>query len=508
VDGDRFDELSRLLAGAVSRQSVFRLLIGAGVSGLAALAGDRDGERPVLETEAKKKKRKKRKRRKGRSNGRCPDQHDRVCHCPPGNTDNCHTTGDGGGHENDELDCCCTRNGRRNPRCSCDGNECCKPAGTTCANSSQCCDGIICINIVGGIGVCADRGGCQALTCADFPDRCGPQDDGCGGQTIACVCPDPTDDCVGGVCVGPSCEPLTCADFPDQCGTFADGCDGEIDCACASGGCCDGVCEDGAACCQANDCPRQLCQDRACNDGTCEYTPVEDGEPGPLCTGQGRLCCDGDCLSDGQCCTVQDCQEQACQTVECVDSECVYTPVQDGGQGPLCTGSGDFCCNGDACCEAGALCLDFGCCIPETMDESCAGSSVDCGMVSDGCGGEYDCGTCVSGLTCIAGACLPSGGRRKKRCKGKGLASQPCKGKKCKCKGGRNCHNGKCCETRGDGSRHCNANSDCCPGLTCIRKFPDQHKVCRRKGAGSSGVDLLSSLIRTDEMEQDVRAKA
>lgn len=544
MDSDRFDNFARAVDAVVSRQRIVRFLAGFSAAGLAALSrlGEttRWGREDVL---AKKKRRKKkRQRKKKKPNRRCPGKHDRVCHCPPGNTDNCHTTGNGGGHFNHKLDCCCTLRGRPNPRCSCDGNECCKPAGTDCDNSSQCCDGLACNNGVCGttpfcvpltcadfseqcgtfddgcqgeidctcpgggccngvcmdgaaccrandcprqlcqdracaggtctytpvddndpgplcVGqgrfccngdecctaaqVCTDAGCCTPLTCADFPGQCGAFADGCGGQTAMCTCPNPTDTCEAGTCV--ACEPLTCADFPNQCGTFADGCDGEIDCACASGGCCDGVCTGGAACCQDNDCPRQLCQVRTCDAGACAYTPVDNDQPGPLCVGQGQSCC-----------------------------------------------------NGDECCAAGAVCLDIGCCSPQTQDEACAGSNVACGTVSDGCGGEFDCGDCTSGQTCSAGACVSPRGGRKKRCKGHGLAGQPCrgsnkKGKKCKCKGGRRCHNKKCCEPKGDGSRHCNADSDCCPGLRCLRRRPDQHKVCASGGARSGSLPPLMS---------------
>lgn len=390
MDGKRFDDLSRVLAMVLSRQGFVRLTSAAGSAVLAGL-----GIVASRDTQEARARKKRKKRRRGRErNRRCPGKHDDVCHCPPGlDGGNCHRTGNGSGHENHELDCCCTIGGHHNPRCSCDGDACCKPAGTGCANASQCCGDLACSN-----GVC--------------------------GMT-------------------PSCVPLTCADIPDQCGTFDDGCQGEIDCACPSGGCCDGVCVDGAQCCQANDCPRQPCQERACNAGVCEYTPANDNQPGPLCVGQGQSCC-----------------------------------------------------NGDECCAAGAVCLDIGCCSPQTEDEACAGSDVACGIVSDGCGGEFDCGDCASGRTCMAGACVSPSGGRKKRCKGHGLAGQPCrgsnkKGKKCKCKAGRRCHNKKCCEPKGDGSRHCNADSDCCPGLRCLRRRPDQHKVCVSGGARSGSVPPL-----------------
>jgi hypothetical protein len=148
---------------------------------------------------------------------------------------------------------------------------------------------------------------------------------------------------------------------------------------------------------------------------------------------------------------------------------------------------------GPVCCPQGQVCQDISTgtcapptpgCIPDTFEQACTAAGLNCGPVSDGCGGEIDCGTCHSTKkkkrVCSANVCRAKGG---KRCVGSGLAGQPCSGKKCKCRGGRRCHNGKCCEPVGDGSVHCNANSDCCPGLMCARRRPGQHKVCMSKTA-------------------------
>ncbi len=80
----------------------------------------------------------------------------------------------------------------------------------------------------------------------------------------------------------------------------------------------------------------------------------------------------------------------------------------------------------------------------------------------------------------------PTTTRRPNRCPGKGLAGQPCDGR-CKCANDRRCHNGRCCETRGDGSVHCNSDSDCCPGLECARKAGGRHKTCLPKPIRRNG---------------------
>ena len=152
--------------------------------------------------------------------------------------------------------------------------------------------------------------------------------------------------------------------------------------------------------------------------------------------------------------------------------------------GPVCCPNGQICANAatGACAPAA--------CIPDPIEVACAGLA--CGPASNGCGQDYECGTCgrkkgkkgkpSRKQICVSGVCKATG---KKRCVGSGLAGQPCGGKKCKCVGGRRCNNGKCCEPTGDGSVHCTANSDCCPGLMCARRRPGQHKVCMRKTAKS-----------------------
>jgi hypothetical protein len=150
-------------------------------------------------------------------------------------------------------------------------------------------------------------------------------------------------------------------------------------------------------------------------------------------------------------------------------------------------------CAADETCTSATngTCVLIPGCVPVPIEQACAG--LQCGPVDNGCGVDYECGICGRKKSkkkgrrpqkqiCVSGVCKATG---KKRCIGSGLAGQPCGGKKCKCKGGRRCNNGKCCEPTGDGSVHCTANSDCCPGLMCARRRPGQHKVCMRKTAKS-----------------------
>ncbi|MEZ4564865.1 MAG: hypothetical protein R2853_19220 [Thermomicrobiales bacterium] len=236
-------------------------------------------------------------------------------------------------------------------------------------------------------------------------------------------------------------------------------------------------------CCAAVASEVECCLERAMSPGlpdrslqrgtTCEFTPTPPNEPGPFCNRAGEVCCDEGgspvCCQRGEVCLGSGC----CQLATCADFPAGTCGPQDDGCGGL---TADCPCPDGQVCGAEGTCV-FPACVPETIEVACAG--LTCGPASDGCGADYTCGVCTAKQTCLTGACKAF---KKKRCLGKGLAGQPCRGK-CKCRGGRRCNNGTCCESVGDGSKHCNANSDCCPGLMCARRRPGQHKVCMRRNA-------------------------
>jgi hypothetical protein len=360
--------------------------------------------------------------------------------------------------------------------CGCDEGEQCCEAAKVCVANDACCPGITCDEVLCQVADCVGAE-CNYTPVNDNEQGplCDEQSEFCCGGDECCTSPE--------ICTGTGCcLPKTCAvDYPGQCGQRDDGCGGVLNCSCAEGqGCCEGTCVDGLQCCESNDCDALVCREVACDQGECEYTPVEDGQQGPLCTDEGDFCCNGDeCCEAGDVCTGEGC---------CTPLTCADFPDKCGPQNNSCGGQTADC----TCPVPGDTCVQGTCvgCIPETKEEACADAGRVCGLVSDGCGGEYDCGACSATQTCIAGVCLARGG---KRCKGTGKAGHPCKGKKCKCKGGRRCHNRRCCEPKGDGSVHCNANADCCPGLTCLRRQPGQHKVCVRRGANSASVSSTST---------------
>ena len=330
------------------------------------------------------------------------------------------------------------------------GERCCND---TCVAGNECCETDDC-----------DQKVCQTRDCVDGTCDYTPVDDGqqgplCNGNGEFCC---NGEDCceAGQVCTGNGCcTPKTCAkDYPGQCGAFSQGCGlPDLNCTCSQGeSCCRGTCISAEQCCETSDCDQKLCQDRDCVERDCQYTPVKDGDPGPLCNnegefcckeaccepgavctdngcctpktcardypgqcgafadgcggtlnctcGEGQGCCEGTCVEGEQCCADTDCPAEICQTAACDDGTCDYTPVDDGEPGPLCDGEGEFCCNGEDCCEAGDVCTGTGCCTPQT----CAAFPGLCGAQDDGCGGTLEC-SCPSGQTCLEDdtCCIP-----------------------------------------------------------------------------------------------------
>ena len=245
------------------------------------------------------------------------------------------------------------------------------------------------------------------------------------------------------------------------------------------------ACEPGAAgdeFCQTHGGDGCVCvRDEA--QGSLSGTPAT----GTCGTGGGPVTCLAvDCAGDEECaqgvpggCVCQDgtcgppCEPRTCAEI---GADCGVQP--DGCDGTIDCGT----CRTNFFCDNGRCRPDI--CVPQTREEACAG--VQCGTAEDGCrGGQtYTCGTCPKDERCLGNRCVPD---KDKRCPGKGLAGQPCTGK-CRCKNGRRCHNGRCCEPIGDGSVHCNSDSDCCPGLTCARKAGGRHKTCLRKPIGRATI--------------------
>lgn len=192
--------------------------------------------------------------------------------------------------------------GEQGPFCNNPGEVCCLQG-----DEPVCCqDGEICI----------ESGCCLPLTCDDFPDTvCGPQDDGCGGQTADCPCPAGQVCGTDGICFFPECipEPIEVACAGLQCGPASDGCGTDYNCGdctsrkqCVSGVCkaskrkrCLGSGLAGQPCGGKCKCRGQRrCHNGSCcesqGDGSVHCTANSDCCPGLMCArrrpGQHKVC--------------------------------------------------------------------------------------------------------------------------------------------------------------------------------------------------------------------------
>lgn len=107
-------------------------------------------------------------------------------------------------------------------------------------------------------------------------------------------------------------------------------------------------------------------------DGNACVCPNGNTICGPACCPNGAsVCCDGAC----------------CQG-DCYGEE-------------LCCPTGNVVCQSRSCCAPTEVCLDDGsCCTPKTCASEPPASLLECGSISDGCGGTIDC-TCPANWLCI-----------------------------------------------------------------------------------------------------------
>ena len=294
------------------------------------------------------------------------------------------------------------------------------------------CDGVCCpetdVCVAGQCEVCVVN--CDGKGCGADNECDGLCDGPCGGTYEICTagvcecihdpcetaCCGPDEGCVDGVCEEiciPDCEGKPCG-APDGCET------GE---ACLSGYCEveNEVCVAGVCECSGVQCAGACCAfNEACEDGECVCIPSCFGK---LC-GEDDGCgtvCDGPCAGDHEICVdftceceFTECAGACCAEAEaCQDGQCTCVATCDGkfcgdsdGCSGLCDGPCavpdlvcvDYQCQcesglacGGGCCEAGQICVDNECCDPVTCDDF---PEVECGVVSDVCGGPLFCGSC------------------------------------------------------------------------------------------------------------------
>ena len=205
------------------------------------------------------------------------------------------------------------------------------------------------------------------------------------------------DDDGGGL---PTCTPNTCESFDAECGYIADGCGEVVFC---------GDCQGEGESCGGNGIANKC--GGPCVPLTCDDLGVGCGIHGDGCGGsldcgscaEGEFCGGGGPNACGPAPVPVECmtKEQACDEA---GLDCGW--VSDGCGGVVDCGS---CPLGTLCGGAGvhnvcgvAPVVDGGSACPAlTEAEACAGK--DCGQQSDGCGGVIDCGSCPAGSICGVG---------------------------------------------------------------------------------------------------------
>lgn len=285
----------------------------------------------------------------------------------------------------------------------------------------------------------SDAGDVDPDACVDDRDDealCDAEDYECGEhdvldeceevRTVGCGdCPD-GDECSGGRC---SCVPedtdeLCDVHHADACGsvTVEDRCGDERTVYC-------GECaEDGVGC------------DR--DAGVCVVCEVDcNGLCGMVPDGCGNFV---DCGEEpgGEVCDT----DQTCQEFQCVDDpDCdPITSCEEHECGTVADGCGDtFQCTTQ--CDDGLVCEANSCvCVPESDDELCDDTGLDCGLVTleDACGHDRSviCGSCSDDEVCDANQCVPEA------CVGIDLETNPEHCGECEngCKVDQICQSGSC----------------------------------------------------------------
>lgn len=200
--------------------------------------------------------------------------------------------------------------------------------------------------------------------------RCGS--DGCGGSCGTCAV---TQVCnTAGQCCTPACAGRQCG--PDGCGGTCGACPRASD-----------ICTEAAQCCRP-DCTDRTCGTNGCGGscGTCPHASqicTAGGQCG--CPGGQRMCPNGACVPEANCCTGADCLNQAGQPGECDAGTCYFRP--------LCAAAGSFCISG--CC-GWCDCSGFMC------EATVGGGTCGIGGVGRPCHTVNDC---ESGLACIHYTC-------------------------------------------------------------------------------------------------------
>ncbi len=524
MDGHRFDELTRALAGSVPRRTFFRAMLGlaAGVSGATKVDARTSRTRPTIPPPpppdlcpggVQK------------CNGSCCPADQTCCNgsCCVGTCENgvcCETGAIHCGNEccSAGTHCCGSICCASADLCSASGNRCCD-VGTSvcgeecCAAGQSCCDGECCDGACYQEELCCpwDREVCQGTCCASGETCCGVDgccDGYCFGEGQFC--------CVGQVdrCGDECCDTGTetcCTDESGQetCVPIGGCC---RDDECGGDGGCDGVCNPDTAHCQFPG-GEQSCGESVCaTDGQTLITLTCDGEGG--CE-ESRISCGDLVCANGEC-------TATCSTgSDCVSGLCLATslccPPDD-----LCDFVEEpFCCQptsehpGYSCCPAGDGCCD--CFVDSRSGPFCCGDNTTVLCPSPD-GWQHDSCISTSRYTCVDGAFT----YREYVCDGDQFCDRPCcggsginagPGGTC-CQAGTECAGGACvevgaaCQTLSDGTdvgcppnQSCTWTEECGPSEGCRSKgtcCPD-HRLTQVPSVGAPWGDWQYSCCMVTE---------
>lgn len=299
---------------------------------------------------------------------------------------------------------------------------------------------------VGALDAAADKGpdgppadlSCTAVI-TECGSLCGLVRDPCTGQEFQCGACEAGKVCAleSHTCIVPL---ITCADLGAQCGLIKNSCGKRLDC---------GTCPAGKEC----DPDSNTCID--CVSVTCADLGYNCGNAWLGCGPKTNTVDCGSCASGSSCNTAYNLCEPTC-TPKAAKDLCADAQAARGVEcGYISDGCGGLVnCGG---CPTGKQCGVFGVanrCEPlETLDE-CLALGYECGPLPSLCGGSINCGTCAPGLVCNANhLCGPA-------CQPQTCADLAATGKECGsfsdgCNGTLNC---KCT----DAKAICTATNTCC----------------------------------------------
>jgi hypothetical protein len=455
VDGQRFDELARILGVSLNRKRFLAFLAGVAAPLAAGRALD-----DVDAKNGKKQRHTKKNKTARRGKAHAPQDADRPVSAQGGDS---------------VCDAFCSGDAPNPQFCGAFGN---------CGSDADCIaqnpDRPICCTALPGCGGTGEGACCSAVACAGTCTK----DSDC---PPACVCDEAAGQCRTVTCGGPcfkesDCDPLagcTCV-FPSRSGSV--GVEQQL------GQCILGTC--GGTCIKDSDCSNRA---EGC---LCDIDPTTgDG----LCV---TVSCAGACSKDADCPTLDGCfcASGTCQTIcagrclktsDCADlPNCVCNlppggPVAGAGILPGSCGAPNICpgvCDNNAqCTQQGAdSCVCFlgaGVNVADVSSEGSNGLCGECHTLNHVCNASTEC---CGQLVCLNGTCQrkptpPASGRRARRCNKHGKschADHDC------CAQGV-CYHGKC----GEKDTHCDTDGECARGYSCVGgDLTGSHKRCRKNG--------------------------